>query len=188
MKNNERQRYGFAVWITGLPGAGKSVTAESLKRLLEKNNISVEILRMDEMRNIVTPNPTYKDKERELIYNSFCYITKKLTENGINVIMDATGNKRKYRKLAKEILNKFMEVYIKCPLKIAIEREMERKDTQDAPKDIYEKAMKGESTTVPGIGSEYQEPKEPDLIVESDKLTIQESAQKIYEKIKKKFL
>jgi len=188
LKNNQRNRYGFAVWITGLPGAGKSVTAEALKKLLEKNNISVEILRMDEMRNIVTPKPKYTDEERQLVYNSFCYVAKKLTENSINIIMDATGNKKKYRKLAKEILKNFIEVYLKCPLKIAIEREMERKETKAAPEDIYEKAMKAESSTVPGIGSEYEEPKNPDLIVESDKLNIQESAQKIYEKIKKKFL
>lgn len=173
----------FALWITGLPGSGKSVISESLKKILKENEISAEILRMDEMRKVVTPDPKYTDEERQLIYNSLVYVAKKLVGAGINVIMDATGNKRRYRKLAYEIIPNFYMIYLKCPLDLAIEREMERKDTRGAPEGIYKKVMEGETENVPGLQSEYEEPKNPDLIVETDKLRIKECADKIYREI-----
>ncbi|MHA1754738.1 MAG: adenylyl-sulfate kinase [Candidatus Odinarchaeia archaeon] len=175
---------GFAVWLTGLPGSGKSVISEKLKELLNSNGVDVIILRMDEMRKIVTPQPKYTDEERQIVYNSFIYLAKILTDNGINVIMDATGNLRKYRALAREIIDNFMMVYIRCPLNIAIERELKRKDTHSAPTNIYKKALSGESKTVPGLQSKYEEPLKPEIIVDSDKLSIDESANRIFNKLR----
>ncbi|MBD3227315.1 MAG: adenylyl-sulfate kinase [Candidatus Lokiarchaeota archaeon] len=177
----------FAVWLTGLPGAGKSVISDKLQQILKKEEIHADIIRMDEMRKYVTPDPKYTDEERKLVYNSFSYCAKKLVENNINVIMDATGNLRKYRALAKKIIPNYLEIFIKCPLEIAIKRESGRKETKGAPTDIYEKAREGQAETVPGIQNEYEEPRNPDLVVESDKLSIKESANLIYEKIISEF-
>ncbi|MHA1410010.1 MAG: adenylyl-sulfate kinase [Candidatus Odinarchaeia archaeon] len=183
MKNS-----AFAIWITGLPGSGKSVISEKLKQILDEKGICAQILRMDDMRKIVTPTPKYTDEERQLVYNAFTYTAKILTDNGINVIMDATGNLRKYRELAKKIIKNFMEVYLKCPLKVAIERESQRKDTRSAPKNIYKKGLSGESSTVPGLQSSYEPPVSPALVLESDKLSVDECANRIYLKIKEVLL
>jgi adenylylsulfate kinase len=177
----------FAVWITGLPGSGKSVVSEKLKEILEKNDYVIEILRMDQLREIITPEPKYTDDERQIVYNSISYLAMILTKRRINVIIDATGNLRKYRDLARKIIPNFMEVYLKCPLSIAIKRESQRKNTLSAPKDIYKKAESGISKTVPGLQSKYEEPLKPELLIESDKITIEQSAIIIFNKIKELF-
>jgi adenylylsulfate kinase len=177
----------FAVWLTGLPGAGKSVISESLKHLLEEQGIKSQIIRMDEMRKYVTPNPKYTHEERQLIYNAFSYTAKLLVENNANVIMDATGNLRKYRALAKEIIPNYLEIYLKCPLEVAIRRETNRKDTKEAPENIYERASEGKTKTVPGLQVEYEEPSEPDLIINTNIQGIKESAEIIFSKIESEF-
>jgi len=170
----------FAVWLTGIPGSGKSVISEALKKLLNNNGIDIYILRMDEVRNYVTPDPKYSDEERQLIYNAFAYMAKLLVEHGVNVIMDATGNLRKYRELALKIIPNFFQIYLKCPLDVAIKRETNRKDTKKAPENIYKKALEGKAETVPGLQIEYEEPLHPDLIINTNKTGIEESAEKIF--------
>ncbi|MFO8020438.1 MAG: adenylyl-sulfate kinase [Promethearchaeia archaeon] len=177
----------FAVWLTGIPGSGKSSIAEKLDRLLKKEDISAFILQTDYMRKYITPNPQYNDQERQIVYNAFAFTSKLLVDHGTNVIMDGTGNRRKYRALANEIIPNFLLIFLQCPLKVAIKREMSRADTKEAPDEIYEKAKKGESKTVPGIQVKYEDPKDPDLIVNTDKLNIEESAHKIKSKIVSEF-
>jgi adenylylsulfate kinase len=173
------ERNAFAVWLTGLPGSGKSVISESLKDLLKQQGIECQILRMDEMRKYVTPEPKYTDEERQLIYNAFAFSAKLLVENDVNVIMDATGNRRKYRALAKEIIPHYFEVFLMCPLEIAMKREMDREDTKEAPKNIYKRGIEGETETVPGLQVEYEEPLEPDFVIKTHKCQIDECAQQI---------
>ncbi len=173
----------FTVWITGLPGSGKSVVSEMLKKILEEAGVKTEILRMDEMRRVVTPNPKYTDEERQILYNAISYLAMILTKNNISVIIDATGNLRKYRELARRIIPNFMEAYIKCPLNLAIKRESERKNTRSAPTGIYEGAKTGRSKSVPGVQAPYEEPVNPEIIVESDKLSVEQEARLIFKRI-----
>lgn len=170
----------FAIWLTGLPGSGKSVISDALKNILNNNGIDAYILRMDEVRDYVTPEPKYTDEERQLIYNAFAYMAKLLVDHGVNVIMDATGNLRKYRDLALTMIPNIYITYLKCPLDVAMEREAKRQNTKKAPENIYKKAMEGKAETVPGLQTEYQKPLHPDLIINTDKNGIEESAEKIF--------
>lgn len=170
------------IWITGLPGSGKSVRALALKSLLEKNDINVQLLRSDEVRKVVTPAPKYTEEEREIFYRALAYIGKLLVDNGKNIIIDATANKKEWRDLARQLIKNFAEVYLKCPIEVCIEREGSRKDIF-APKDIYKKGFTGKSKTVPGINVEYEESKNPEIIIESDKIDPERSAEIIFEKI-----
>lgn len=152
---------GVAVWITGLPGSGKSTLAEALK----KTRNDFVILRMDDFRKIVTPHPTYSDEEREIVYRSLVYLAKELAGAGWNVIIDATGNMRRWRELARGLIPKYIEVYLRCSIEECIEREKSRKDSLGAPRNIYEKGKSG--SPVPGLNAPYEEPLNPELTIDS---------------------
>mgnify|MGYP000014574609 FL=1 len=178
---------GWCIWLTGLPGSGKTTIAEELKKILRKHGICVQIVSSDAMRKLVTPNPKYTEEERELVYRAIVFTSKLLTENGTNVIIDATGNRRRFRDLAREEIRKFAEVYVKCPLEVCMKRETKRVD-EYAPKDIYKKGLEGKSRTVPGLGVPYEEPLNPEIVVDSEKLDPLGCAQIIFDYIEENFM
>ncbi len=166
----------FAVWFTGIPGSGKTALSKCTASILRQRGINVRILELDEIRRFITPNPTYSEEERDIVYASLAYMAKLLTECNVNVFIDATANRRKYRDKAREIIPRFAEVYVKCSLKVAMEREAHRKAVF-SPKHIYDKAKAG--ATVPGVNVPYEEPLQPEVIVDSDKVTIYQGAKKV---------
>jgi adenylylsulfate kinase len=172
---------GIAIWITGLPGSGKSTVAEALKSA----HPEFIILRMDELRKIATPKPTYSDAEREILYRAAVFIAKTLTELGHQVIIDATGNMRRWRELARQLIPRYAEIYLRCPIEVCSEREHKRIDTHEAPKDIYQKGAAG--WPVPGITVPYEEPLNPEAVVDAEKTPVDkiiENIQKVIEKLK----
>ncbi|MCL2172939.1 MAG: adenylyl-sulfate kinase [Nitrososphaerota archaeon] len=172
---------GWCVWITGLPGSGKSVVSRALLDILNKNGFSVQLLSSDELRNFLTPKPTYSLEERDTIYATMAYMAKLLTQNGVNVLIDATGNLKRYRDAVRSQTFSFIEAYLECPLDVCIYRETERKETYNAPTQIYQKALQNRTlTTVPGVGQPYETPLNPEVTVKNFVLTPQEAAQQIY--------
>jgi len=181
------QLAGWCAWITGLPGSGKSVIAQALLRRLEQQGISAQLVSVDMLRKVVTPKPTYSEEERDMVYASIAFVSKLLTQNGVNVIIDATANRQQYRDYARKKIPRFIEVYVRCPLELCIEREAKRGKTFMAPRDIYKKAFTGKSKTVPGIGVPYEQPQNPEVTVDSDKQSPEECAEKIYKTITRIF-
>ncbi len=163
----------IALWITGLPGSGKSTIAEGIK----ENHPDFIILRMDELRKFVTPEPTYSDSEREMVYRCLVYTASILVRYGHDVIIDATGNMRRWRDLARSMIGRFGEIYLRCPIDTCIEREKVRLETHEAPRDIYEKAKAG--WPVPGVTVPYEEPLNPEIIIDTDRLHPSESVRMI---------
>lgn len=170
---------GLVLWVTGLSGSGKSVIANTVKRSYP----DFIILRMDELRRIVTPEPSYSEGEREIVYRAIVYMAKMLSELGHNVIIDATANRRRWRDLARESIKNFAEIYLRCPLDICLQREKSRINTHSAPKDIYKKGFDG--SPVPGITVPYEEPLNPELILDTDRLSLEESAAKAVDFVSK---
>ncbi len=173
---------GWCVWVTGLPGSGKSVVSRLLIKLLESKHISVQLLSSDELRKILTPKPTYSLEERDVVYSTLVYIAKLLTENGVNVLIDATGNLRRYRDEARVQIPRFIEAYLDCPVEVCVQREANRKKTYNAPRNIYLGAVKGKSSTVPGMGQPYEAPLQPEVIVNAE-CPPQRAAEKILKAI-----
>jgi adenylylsulfate kinase len=145
--------------------------------LFRKNGKRIQILQLDEIRRVLTPVPKYTDEERDIVYASLAYMAKLLTENGINVFIDATANKRKYRDAARELIPKFWEVYIRCPLSVCMEREA-RRTAVFSPKDIYKKSAQT-GANVPGVNVPYEEPLNPIIIIDSDKNRPHDAAIKV---------
>jgi adenylylsulfate kinase len=169
----------WCVWVTGLPGSGKSVVSEALLNLLNKNGIDAQLLSSDALRKVLTPKPTYTLEERDIVYATLVYVAKLLTQNGVNVIIDATGNLGRYRENARKQIPLFIEVYLECPLEVCMERETRRGKTYQAPKQIYANAIEGKAPTVPGIGQPYEPPLNPEVVIDTLQNTPEQAAQKI---------
>ncbi len=165
---------GFAIWLTGLPASGKSSIARVLAEELRKKGVSAQILDSDELRKVLTPEPTYSREERDWFYKAMVYIGRILVENGVNVIFAATANKRYHRDWAREGIERFAEVYIECPLEVCVARD---------EKGIYAKALSGEATTVPGLQEPYETPEEPEVVVDTSRESPGECARKIVERL-----
>jgi len=170
---------GWCVWITGLPGSGKSVVSDALLKLMNKKRIHVQLLSSDELRKVLTPKPDYSLEERDTVYRTLVYIAYLLTANGTNVIIDATGNRRSYRDEARRQIPRFIEVYLECPLEICVEREVKRVNTHNAPSRIYSKAFEGKAPTVPGVGEPYEPPLKPEVTINTIKCSPTEGARQI---------
>ena len=149
--------------------SGKSTLADAIKKAFP----DFIILRMDELRKIVTPEPTYSETEREIVYRALVYLAITLTGLGHDVIMDATGNLRRWRDLARELIPRYGEVYLHCSIETCRKREEVRADKHGAPGHIYEKAAAG--WPVPGVSVNYEEPLSPELLIETEKTLPQDA-------------
>ncbi len=175
----------FAVWFTGLPGSGKTMIAARTSALLDRKGIKVKTLQLDEIRRVLTPNPRYTDEERDIVYASLAYMAKLLTECGVNVFIDATANRRRYRDAARIIIPNFAEAYIRCPLEVCMEREARRKAVF-SPKGIYKKSSQA-GANVPGVNVPYEEPLDPEIVIDSYKMDLDKCARKAADAIEKIF-
>ena len=183
MKELDPAENGWCVWVTGLPGSGKSVVSETFQELLSARGVRAQLLSSDGLRKVMTPEPTYSVEERDIVYSSLVYIAGLLTQNGVNVIIDATGNLRRYRDEARARIPRFIEVYLQCPMQICMEREKKRARTYHAPKKIYARALKGKSSTVPGVGQPYEEPVNAEIVLDTTECSPRGCAEKILEKV-----
>ena len=173
----KKTKMSWAIWITGLPGSGKSVIAEKVRNIFAERGINVKVLELDEIRKFITPKPSYSEDEREIVYASLVYMANLLVESGKPVIIDATANRKKYRERARENIHIFAEVYVKCSLDTCMERE-ERRKAKYAPSGIYER-VKEEGATVPGVNVPYEEPENPEVVVNSEEMSVEECAEKV---------
>ncbi len=170
----------WVVWFTGRPGCGKTTVANGAKSVLSRRGVEAKTLQLDEIRRAITPQPKYTEEERDLVYASLAYMAKLLCEAGVNVIVDATANRRRYRDLARSLIPSFAEVYVDAPLEVCVSRESVRR-AEFSPKDIYKKAKEG--ATVPGVNVPYEEPLNPEIYVESAKMGPEESARFVADRI-----
>jgi len=110
-----------------------------------------------------------------------------IEQGGKNVIIDATGNRREFRDLARRLIREFAEVYVKCPLEICMAREAARRD-QFVQKDLYKRASEGAlKGELPGVSAPYEEPENPEVLVTSDLLSPHESAKRIMAYVKSRW-
>ena len=168
----------IAIWLTGLPASGKSTIAIALKPKLEEIG-SVEVLESDAVRRILTPHPTYSEAERDLFYRALAFMGAKLVSHGVMVIFDATANKRAHRDFARNMIPRFIEVAVECPLELAMQRDY---------KGTYQRGQKGESVTVPGLQEPYEAPINPEVRVDTTKMKASEAAAIILEFLKDRIL
>ena len=178
----------FCLWLTGLPGSGKSTILSELFQMLSVSGIEAVTLSLDHIRKVLTPEPKYTREERDIVYRSLVIMAQLLVDHGgKNVIIDATGNRKEFRELARRLIREFAEVYVKCPLRICQARETSRQG-QLVQKDLYKKAINGRLIgQLPGISTPYEESENRELEVPSDILSPQESAKKIMDYVRSRW-
>jgi adenylylsulfate kinase len=179
----------FCLWITGLPGSGKTTIAKEAEELLTRDGVSTVLLAMDELRKFLTPEPEYTDEKREIAYRALVLVAQFVVEHSQkSVLIDATGNRRHFRNLARERIPEFAEVYIKCAIEVCKARESSRENPL-VEKNMYEKAQRGSlKGDLPGVTAPYEEPTAPEVEVPSDALTPTEAAREIMNYVRSRWL
>lgn len=167
----------WVAWFTGLPGSGKSSVAREAARRLEARGIEVRVLELDEIRRIVTPSPSYTAAEREIVYRALAYMAWLLYNEGINVILDATGHKRRFRDLARALVPAFAEIYLRASLPTCRVRAGDRHSGY-SPADVYGQAGR-EGSTVPGVDEMYEPPLYPELVLDTEELRVTDAAEQV---------
>ena len=166
---------GFAVWLTGLPASGKSSIARELVKRLGELRVPVVVLESDGLRTILTPDATYTPEERDRFYRAMAMLGELITRSGVNVIFDATASRRSYRDLARTLIPRFVEAYVRCPLDVCMNRD---------PKGIYKRAGSGAAATVPGLQSPYEPPPDPEITLDCEE-RVETAADAILEALKR---
>jgi len=167
----------WAIWITGVPGSGKSAVARAAAAILEQAGERVRVLELDEIRKTLTPRPTYGEAERDVVYLALGCMAALLTEAGVPVIVDATAHRRRWRDRAREAIPRFAEVQLVCPPEVCRERERTRPPGQ-APPGIYARAGQP-GATVPGVDVPYEPALHPELVIDTSRDTVGEAAQRV---------
>jgi len=165
---------GFTLWFTGLSGAGKTTLSKIVAEKLKTNGRKVEILDGDEVRKNISRGSGFSKEDRDNHIMRVAYVCSLLSRNEIVAISAAISPYRELREFARNTINDFVEIYVKCSIDVVIKR-----DT----KGLYKKAIQGEIKNFTGISDPYEEPENPELVVDTDKETPEESAQKILDKL-----
>jgi adenylylsulfate kinase len=169
----------FAIWITGLPASGKSTIVAQLLPKVKQRGLSVEVLESDQVRRALTPRASYSQEERDVFYRALAFTGSRLMAHGVTVIFDATASRRAYRDFARQLIPRFAEVAVECPLAVCMQRDK---------KGTYEKGQRGESATVPGLQAPYEAPLNPDVAIDTTRSTPEHAARQIMLFIEKRFL
>lgn len=169
----------WTLWFTGLHGSGKSAIASALIEILIKNSIKAEILDGDELRKTISSDLGYSLEERNEHMKRVADLCKKITDKGTMAIASVASPTEKSRDYAGKILKKMILVYVKCPLEICAKRDVKghyKKAGEN--KEGFEHFMK--------ISLNFEEPKNPDIILETDKETVNESVSRLLGRLQEK--
>ncbi|MEE9285402.1 MAG: adenylyl-sulfate kinase [Dehalococcoidia bacterium] len=157
---------GFVVWFTGLSGSGKSTIASGLESVLRERALKVEVLDGDVVRTNLSKGLGFSKEDRDTNIRRIGFVCQLLARNGVVAIAAAISPYREIRDEVRGEIGDFVEVHMKCPIDVLTER-----DT----KGLYVKALRGEIPNFTGVSDPYEEPLNPEVMLETDKQTEGES-------------
>ena len=165
---------GFTIWFTGLSGAGKSTLAEVIERRLKEQGRNVEILDGDIVRTHLSKGLGFSREDRDTNIKRIAFVCSLLTRNGVVCISAAIAPYREAREWARREIGDFVEVYLKCPIEVCRQRDV---------KGLYKLVDEGKIKNFTGVDDPYEEPETPELVVETDKESVEESVSRIFAKL-----
>ncbi|KKM12192.1 adenylylsulfate kinase [Clostridiales bacterium PH28_bin88] len=165
---------GVTLWFTGLSGAGKSTLAGAVAAELRDRGRRVEILDGDEVRENLSKGLGFSKEDRDTNIRRIGYVAKLLARNGVIAITAAISPYRDTRDQVRAENKDFVEVFVKCPLEECIKRDV---------KGLYKKALAGEISQFTGVSDPYEDPLQPEVVVETERQTVEESVAGIIGKL-----
>ena len=163
------------IWLTGIPGSGKTTLAIELKKFYEKKGLSLEILDGDEVRKTLSKDLGFSPEDRKEHNRRVIFVAQILAKNGVTTVVPLISPYRETRDYARKEIPTFVEVWIKASID-----ECKKRD----PKGLYKKALAGEIKNLTGLQAPYEEPKNPELVLDTEKLTVEESVEELISTIK----
>ena len=162
---------GFTLWFTGLSGAGKTTVSEEVEKQLRSRGSRLEILDGDVVRENLSKGLGFSKEDRDTNIRRIAFVADLLSRNGVPVITAAISPYREIRDEARENMgDRFIEVFVKAPVEACAERDV---------KGLYEKAFSGEIKEFTGVSDPYEEPLSPEIVLETENETVEESAAKL---------
>ena len=183
MKDREQllNQRGCVIWFTGLSGSGKSTLANVVAHLLHERKHHTYVLDGDNVRHGLNKNLGFSPEDREENIRRVGEVARLFVDAGTIVMTAFISPYRADRDQARGLLseNRFVEVYVDCPLDVCEERD---------PKGLYKKARSGEIKEFTGISAPYEAPDSPEIVIDTSKLDILESAQEVISYLEKSSL
>ena len=171
---------GFVTWIEGLPGSGKSTVAVWLAAKLRGRGLKTEVLDGDEVRAMFSPELGFSRKDRELHARRVSYVARLLARNGVAVLVAMITPYETSRQAARATApERFTEVWLQCTLEVCRERN---------PKGIFSRADAHTITKVTGMDDPFEEPLNPDCVVDTSTRTVEQCGQLILDHLRQKGL
>lgn len=171
----EERRQGFTLWLTGMPGAGKTTISSLLERRFRGQGARIERLDGDEVRKRLSKGLGFSREDRDENVRRIGFVAELLSRNGVIVIVAAISPYRAVRQELRLAIGAFVEVHVDCPIDVLIAR-----DT----KGLYQRALRGEIAHFTGISDPYEPPLNPELVIDTSIETPEESATRIWNKLK----
>ena len=172
-ETDRRRDGGFTLWFTGLSAAGKTTIAHLVGPAIEERGPIVEYLDGDTVRTHLSKGLGFSKEDRDANIERIGWVASRLTRHGAAVVASAISPYAETRAHARALVEEFgpfVEVFVD----VSIE-EAARRDT----KGLYEKAMKGEIRNFTGVNDPYERPARPDIRIDSDTESPEESARRI---------
>jgi adenylylsulfate kinase len=165
------EQRGFTLWFTGLSGAGKTTITNVLVKELIQRGSKLEVLDGDVVRENLSKGLGFSKEDRDTNIRRIAFVANLLSRNGVPVITAAISPYRAIRDEARQMMDdRFIEVYAKASVEVCEER-----DT----KGLYAKARAGEIKEFTGVSDPYEPPEDPELVIETERQSPEESAQQI---------
>ncbi len=165
---------GFTLWFTGLSGSGKSTLTDLLHEEFQRRGYKVEVLDGDIVRTNLSKGLGFSKEDRDTNIRRIGFVCDLLSRNGVIAISAAISPYRAVRHDVRELIESngsgFVEVFTRCSLDELVRRDV---------KGLYRKALAGEIQNFTGVSDPYEEPENPEVLIESDS----ESAQQGFAKV-----
>lgn len=165
-------QHGLMIWFTGLSGSGKSTIAIALERELHERGILCRILDGDNVRSGINNNLGFSDEDRVENIRRIAEVSKLFVDTGIVTIAAFISPSNTLRRMAASIIGEtdFIEVYVDTPLSVCEQRDV---------KGLYKRARNGEVKNFTGISAPFEAPEHPALRLDTSRLTIGQSVDKL---------